>query len=76
MEMKELQLISPKEFQKRFAPGVSVTTIRDLFHATNFPSVQINTRLYTTEAAAAKWLSCMGDLNLLGEKEDAPDDAA
>jgi hypothetical protein len=59
-ETEQLRLISPKEFRERYAPSVGLPTVRELFHRADFPSVQMGSRLYTTPAAAVKWLEAMG----------------
>jgi hypothetical protein len=65
-----LHPMTPREFQQTFAPNLSVAACRDLFHAKGFPMIQIGNRLFTSEEAAGRWLSCMGDYLLLSGGEE------
>jgi hypothetical protein len=60
MDIKELELITPQQFQKEFAPSVGINSIRELFRREEFPGIKLGTRFFTTREAAMKWLSTMG----------------
>jgi hypothetical protein len=67
MELKQPKMISKKAFQAMFAPDVGIKAIDDLFHVEGFPAAQLGRFLYTTDEAAARWLSCMGRDELMRE---------
>jgi len=70
-EDESLELIGPKEFKARFAPGMSIAKVRDLFHAEGFPAVFVGGSRHTTLQAARTWLSCMGRTELLVDVRDS-----
>jgi hypothetical protein len=60
MELKDYQVITPKQFRDQFAPGLSLPAVRNLFNIEGFPAVKMGERYYTTPAAALAWLQTMG----------------
>lgn len=56
-------VIGPKEFKQLYAPTMGIESVRSLFKTEGFPSFTTGTgepnkrvQLYTTVAAAEKWL--------------------